>query len=197
MSRGFFLVTAAVGVAVIAACTTDYQKGLDDPNYGAPNALAGQQPPPASQQLGAVEGTSSSSGGATTTAAEPLCQSTGGALIDGGACSTSFATAVLPALVAGGCDAVGCHGGPSPANQPKIDGKDPLATYTAFAQYKATNGKPYIDPCSIDPNDSVIAFNIDPAAPAASKGTEMPPSAGLAAAVTTVTTWVKCGAPNN
>src|SRR5687768_4914673 len=44
-------VVAAFVAAVTVACTTDYQKGLDDPNFGGPNALAGQKQPGATTEV--------------------------------------------------------------------------------------------------------------------------------------------------
>jgi hypothetical protein len=119
-----------------------------------------------------------------------------GTLVDGGACSVSWSKDILTGFVAPACATTSCHGASA---TPVINTSDPNATYTAFAQYVGSTGKPYIDPCSINPDDSEIAFNFDPAADATKKGQLMPQGSatGVPALVAPVTTWVKCGAPNN
>src|SRR4051812_18963404 len=81
-----------VVVALVAACTTDYQKGLDDPAYAGPNALADQQPPGASiDQPGSSGGAASSSG----SAAAPKC---GTAATPPAGCTITFKTEIVAAL---------------------------------------------------------------------------------------------------
>src|SRR6184192_999077 len=51
--RVWFVLLASlglVGALSIFGCTTDYQKNLDDPSFGAPNALAGQKQPGSSTE---------------------------------------------------------------------------------------------------------------------------------------------------
>lgn len=169
-----------------AACTTDYQKGLHDPNFGAPNALAGQkQPGPSSEVV--------SDGGAGS--GTPECVKAGGTLVEGGACRVSF-KAILASFKAANCQTAGsCHGGTTPPNQPRIDPDDPNGTWAEFASFKLSNGKLYINPCSTDPAQSTIGCNVNAAAPC---GAVMPPGVGLPAnIVADIDTWLTCGAPNN
>ncbi len=192
MRARHLLALAACGaaLAVASACTTDYQKGLDDPNYGTPNALAGQkQPGPTSETL------SDAGGGGTGATAQPACVQAGGALVDGGACAVSFKT-ILAAFKAANCQTAGsCHGGATPPNQPRINPDDAPGMWAEFTTFKLSNGKLYVNPCSTDPTQSTIGCNVNAAA---SCGAVMPPGAGLAAnVVTDIDTWLKCGAPNN
>ncbi len=187
------------GTAAIAACTTDYQKGADDPNYGAPNALAGQQQPPSSQDLvsgntgGGSEGGASSSGGGSV-----ACVKAGGTLLgDAGPCTVSFKTDVLGAFGAASpqCSLPSCHGGATPPNPPRIDPGDPTGMYTEFAGFKLSNGAAYINPCSTDPTKAGIECNV---AAQNGCGAHMPQGGQLAAdAITKIDTWLKCGSPNN
>lgn len=192
--RGHFTMGACIcsaGLAVAAACTTDYQKGLEDPNFGAPNALAGQkQPGPTSEVTNPGGGAGGGAG------AQPACVTAGGTLVgDAGACAVSFKS-ILAAFKAANCQTAGsCHGGTSPPNQPRIDPDDPNGMWAEFAGFKLSNGKLYINPCSTDPAQSTIGCNVNAAA---SCGALMPPGGGLPAnVVADIDTWLKCGAPNN
>ena len=184
-----YLCAASIGALLFAACTTDYQKGLEDPNFGGPNALAGQkQPGPTSEVVS--DGGTSSGGGAT-----PECVKAGGALVDGGACAVSFKT-ILAAFKAANCQTAGaCHGGATPPNQPRIDPDDPNGMWAEFASFKLSNGAVYINPCSTAPAQSTLGCNVNPAATC---GSLMPAGVGLPAnVVADIDTWLKCGAPNN
>jgi hypothetical protein len=184
------LAAGSIALAAVVACTTSYQKGADDPNYGAPNALAGQQQPGPSSQADDDDQTGS---GSTVT---PECVKAGGALVDAGTCAVSFTSNILPAFKTATCQTVGsCHGGTSPITPPRIEPDDPAGTWNALATFKLSNGKLYINPCSVDPAESAIACNVNSAAPC---GSLMPAGIGLPAdVVTSIETWVKCGAPNN
>lgn len=183
-----YLCAASIGVLLVAACTTDYQKGLEDPNFGGPNALAGQKQPGPTSEVVSDGGTSSGGGAA------PECVKAGGALVDGGACAVSFKT-ILAAFKTANCQTAGCHGGATPQNLPRIDPDDPNGMWAEFASFKLSNGKVYINPCSTDPAQSTIGCNVNLAA---SCGSVMPPGVGLPAnVVTDIETWLKCGAPNN
>jgi hypothetical protein len=191
MRRHSFLASStflAVAAAIVIACTTDYQKGLEDPRYGVPNALAGYQQPGPSSAKG---GNSGGDGPGT-----PECVKAGGALVDGGPCTVSFKDVILPAFQAANCQTAGsCHGGESPPNQPRIDPADGPGMWAEFAAFKLSNGKVYINPCSTDPTASTISCNVNKAA---SCGSVMPPGLGLSADVVgKIDTWLKCGAPNN
>jgi hypothetical protein len=188
----FVCITSIVGlsVALVAACTTDYQKGLEDPRFGAPNALVGEKQPGPSSEVASDNGTGGAASGT------PDCVRAGGALVDGGACAISFKTNILDAFKAANCQTVGlCHGGPTPPNQPRIDPDDAPGTWAGFTNFKITSGTIYVNPCSTDPAQSTIACNVNSAAPC---GSLMPAGAGLPAnVVADIETWLKCGAPNN
>jgi len=176
-----------VGIASTSGgCTTDYQLGLEDPKFGAPNALAGQKQPGPSSQSGAD---------GTPAGGTPECVKSGGALLDGGVCAVSFKTDILTAFQTANCQTTSCHGGASPPNQPRIDPADAPGMWAEFAAFKISNGIPYINPCSIDPTKSSMGCNVNTAAPC---GSLMPPALGLPPdVVTKIDTWLKCGSPNN
>lgn len=182
----FAVVTTSL---VFVACTTDYQMGLEDPKFGAPNALAGQKQPGPSSATGTDDG---KPGGGSS----PECVKAGGALVDGGPCTVSFKTDILGAFKAANCQTAGsCHGGATPPNQPRINPDDAPTTWNDFAAFKLSNGTAYINPCSTDPTKSTIACNVNKTAPC---GSVMPPGLGLSAdVVTKIETWLKCGSPNN
>lgn len=187
-----FMVLAGCVLAASVACTTDYQKGLEDPNFGLPNALAGQkQPGPSS----AVAEPASTSGTATVAG----CVKAGQAQLDGGACTVSFKTDVLGAFATATCDRAGCHGGQTPPSEPRIAPAEPEVMWNLFANFKLTNGKFYVNPCSTEPTQSTIAANVNAAAPPAERGVLMPlGGTGLATdVVQKIEAWVKCGSPNN
>lgn len=185
---------ASVGVVVlaagfVAACMTDYQKGLDDPRYGSPNALDKQtQPGPSSEALSDRDDPGGSEDG-------PLCVRNGGTLVEGGDCEVSFSQDVLTAFGNSGCHQAPCHGGLNPQNLPRIDPGEPDAMWKEFGSFTLSNGKPYINPCSTDPAESTIACNVSATGTC---GTMMPQGIGLPAdVVTMIETWLACGAPNN
>lgn len=181
----YALSVVGAAVAALAACTTDYQKGLEDPRYGGPNALAGQEQP----------GPSSQTSGGSSATKTPECVAAGGKLLDAGTCTVSFKTDILAAFRAANCQTTGsCHGGASPPNLPRIEPDDPNM-WAEFAAFKLTNGTPYTNPCSTDKTKASIACNVNKAAPC---GSVMPPGIGLSAdVVTKIETWLACGSPNN
>ncbi len=181
------MVFAATG----AACVTEYQKGAGDPNFGAPNSLAGQKQPGPSSEVTSGEGGAPSSG----SGAMPECVRAGGKLAEPTNCTVSFKT-ILAAFKAANCQTTGtCHGGASPPNQPRIDPDDPAAMWLELSAFKLSNGKFYINPCSTNPTDSSIGCNVNLSAPC---GSVMPPGLGLTPAVIAdIDTWLKCGSPNN
>jgi hypothetical protein len=183
------LVALALSLAWFVACTTDYQQGKEDPDFGDPNALANQKQPGPTSESTVTTG---------STATTPECVRTGGALVEAGACTTSFKGNVLAAFLSAGCSAVGCHGGTTPASQPRIDPNDGPGTWAVFAAFKLTNGKILINPCSTDPATSALGANLNPNAPAADRGVLMPPGVvGLPGAIPTIEAWQRCGSPNN
>lgn len=181
----------SVGLVFLAACTTDYQKGLGDPNFGDPNALVGKRPPGPTSDNTTVDG-----GIGTASPDSPLCLKSGGALVDAGPCSISFKADILGDFRAATCQTVGsCHGGVSPTYPPRVDPDDGPKMWETFAAFKLTNGQPYINPCSTNPTDSAMLCNLNSKA---SCGEVMPlgntyPAESLAK----IETWLKCGAPNN
>jgi hypothetical protein len=117
--------------------------------------------------------------------------------IDAGACSVSYSTQIWTKMVSTWhCTDSSCHGGTS--YQPQLDTSD--NAYSNMMAYKIT-GKPYINPCSIDPDASAFVCNISN--PFCGQG-QMPfPNATLGSGpmsssdLNLVTTWVQCGAPKN
>jgi hypothetical protein len=111
----------------------------------------------------------------------------------------SWSKDIYPSMQANGpwqCTSSSCHGGP---DTPPMSGTDPTATYNTLKGYKNTVGNPngltYIDPAQQDPTKSTIVCNL-----ARSCGQAMPNPPGVpltCAQLTTVTTWVRCGSPNN
>lgn len=180
------------GVLAIAACTTDYQLGKGDPNYGAPNALAGQRPPGPTVDFEAEGGTDP-----TAVGSKPKCVVAGGTQPDAGMCTVSFASDVLKIYGTAGCSDVNCHGGATPRNEPRIEPSDGPAMWQEFQAFTLSNGKPYLDPCSTDPTQSTMTCNLA-AGPPTLCGTHMPQGGQIAPAdITKIETWLKCGAPNN
>lgn len=188
---------ASTVVAVLSACTTDYQKGLDDVNYGPPNALAGTKTPGGSDEFvtggdgGVVTG--SSSGGT-----QPLCQKNGGTpLGDAGTCAVSFKTDILGILGNAGCaQSSDCHGGTNPKYQPRIEPSDGPGTWAVLAGFQLSDGKPYINPCSTDKTKAGMGCNL---ASTGVCGTKMPLGGTPVAAgdLAKIETWLGCGSPNN
>lgn len=187
--------SSAVGAFVmltawLAACVTDYQKGLDDPNYGGPNALAGKEPP------GPTLATSESD----AASGSPLCVRAGGQLVaDAGACDVSFSKDVLGAFsrATPTCTQPVCHGGPTPLNQPRVDTADGPGTWARFTQFQLDD-KFYVNPCATDPTASGMLCNLLSADDPGACGVHMPQSGQLAADdLAIVEKWLKCGAPNN
>lgn len=187
--------SSALAAAFVAACTTDYQKGLDDPLFGSPNALADQKPPGGSTDFVIDDG------GVVTpsTGASVLCVKNGGTLVanDGGACAVSFKTDVLAILGTAGCATTSdCHGGANPKYQPRIEPSDGPTTWATLAAFQLSDGKPYINPCSTDKAQAGLACNLSATGTC---GTKMPLGGGQvsAADVTKIETWLGCGSPNN
>jgi hypothetical protein len=185
-------VALASTVLVVGACTTDYQQGKGDPNYGGPNALAGQRPPGAT-----IDNQADGGPGGTAVGSKPRCVTAGGTQADAGACKVSFATEILSAFGNAGCASPNCHGGVTPRNEPRIEPSDGPAMWQEFQNFTLSNGKPYINPCSTDPATSTISCNLA-AGPPALCGAHMPQGGQLTPAdITKIEDWLKCGSPNN
>lgn len=163
------------GLLALAACVTDYQRGVEDPPYGTPAAL-----PPSGGSTPGVD-----SGGTT-----PQCAPEAGA----GTCAVTFRS-ILESFRTAQCSAASsCHGGATP---PRINPDDAAATYAALTSYTiVSNGKPYVNPCSTNPADSSIICNLS----ATSCGVAMPqgaPGTFDPAKLSDIQTWIGCGSPNN
>jgi len=185
----FTVASVALG---IGACTTDYQQGKGDPSYGGPNALAGQRPPGATVDNVAADGGASSG---ATPSSKPKCVTAGGTLADGGTCAVTFSKDVLGAFGTAGCANPNCHGGVVPRNEPRIEPSDAPAMWQEFQAFTISNGKPYINPCSTDDKQSMMACNLYASSAC---GVHMPTTGQLTPdVITTIETWLKCGAPNN
>lgn len=188
-SRTSLALLVVGGVAAIA-CTTDYQKGVDDPSFGAPEALKDRKPPGRSSDLGGGGGDGGGGGGDD----QPACVVAGGAIVDGGACAVTFAD-VLATFDQAGCGNAGCHNAGSIYDPQPIDTSNPDATYALLTKFKLSNGTPYVNPCSVDPAESSIYCNLDTLATC---GTRMPSASTFRAdLLSIVETWVKCGAPKD
>lgn len=182
-------------VGSIVACTTDYQKGLDDPLYGPPNALEGKKSPG-----GTIDFLASGEGGSTAvpggTATKIACVANGGTQLDGGACTVSFKTEVLAILGTNNCAASSdCHGGAAPKYKPRIEPSDGPLTWAEFAAFQV-GATPYINPCSTDKAQGSLLCNLQATGTC---GTKMPYLAGQVsdADLKKIETWLACGSPNN
>jgi hypothetical protein len=201
------LLLGSLGYGTVLACSNYVPP--DVATYGPPNGLTGKSPDaPENDGDGGGGGddagtTTTSEGG--TTATTFLCQSSGGTIVDGGACAVSFATQIFPMMQAGGslnCGGTtnGCHGS-SAAVAPKLDATMTAAGYYAvYANYaQVDNGnKPYFDPCSTDPTQSDFVCNTLAATATGECGSSMPlGSPATSADQALIAQWVACGAPFN
>lgn len=186
--------SVAAAVVAVGACTTDYQQGKGDPNFGGPNALAGQRPPGATSDNLADGGASSG----TAVGSKPKCVTAGGTQVDAGTCAVSFSKDVLGAFGTADCANPNCHGGATPRNEPRIEPSDPAAMWQEFQAFTISTGKPYINPCSTDDKQSQMGCNLYAGGTPGACGVHMPSTGQIPAdVVTKVETWLKCGAPNN
>lgn len=164
--------------AIVLACTTDYQKGVDDPNYGGPNALSNTKAPPAFGSTATGDSDAGSSGLKCGTAVTP-----------DPACTVSFKDKILPTLTAT-CVGSSCHTTTDP-----IITADAKTTYDNFVKFATSVNKFYINPCSKDDTQSIFACNLEGATGC---GVKMPLSGTYdAAKIADIRTWLKCGSPNN
>lgn len=177
----------AVGVAAAsAACTAE----VSDPRYGPPGGLRNSQlPAPGSTTTGTGTGTAPPAGsgdGGTTTPAT---------------CTVSFKTDIYPMMTDQGpwkCSNSACHGTQA-GTPPFIDPASATNAYTNLAKDTSAGGKPFINANSTDPTASGFLCCL-----AGTCGAAMPvPGGGGGATAATqaqtdkVSTWLKCGAPNN
>jgi hypothetical protein len=170
------LVLALATLLGIPACDLE-----TDTNYGPHSGLSKTNlpnPPP-------VEGGSTDGG--------LLC----GTPVDAGTCAVSYSTQIWANMqTTWHCSDAMCHGGTS--YQPQLDSAGDA--YMNLMAYMIAS-KPYINPCSTDPDASAFLCNIQN--PFCGEA-QMPfPNNTLgsgpmsAGDVSLVQTWVACGAPNN
>jgi len=176
----FGLVVAAAAGAVFLACDlepdTHYgpHAGLNKSNLPTP-------PPPDGSTTGGDGGVA--------------C----GTPVDAGPCSVSFQTDIWGKMsTTWHCSDAKCHGGTS--YQPQLDTSDDA--YNNMMNYKVGGTRPYINPCSTDPDASAFVCNV--ATSGFCGSAEMPfpdntlgsgPMSGSDQQL--VQTWVQCGAPKN
>jgi hypothetical protein len=172
------VLTAQAALAVAAVNCSE----PEPPRLGGPNSLEGKEHPRPSS---AEEGNKG----------EGICGEAGGA-INGGPCAVSFAKDIMPLLTgtAWGCAGASCH-----VSIPPVITTNAQDTWDALRR-KTTAGKPYINPCSVDPAASSFECNLlatgacgskmpPPSAPAATQPTE--------AEIKKVRDWIVCGSPFN
>ncbi len=132
--------------------------------------------------------------------ASPVVDAGPAPAVDASPCAVSWSTQIFVSMTATGkwkCGDSSCHGG---FQSPKVT-TDPRATYAAFAAFTMTPPAPaipFVLAGSTTPGQSGIECNLSSAA----CGAEMPLTqtgahALTASDVTTLDTWVRCGAPNN
>jgi hypothetical protein len=187
------------GILLVGACTTDYQLGQGDPNFGGPNALAGKRPPGATNETSNEAGAGSTSGASST----PACVAAGGTLAgssapDGGTCAVSFSKEILAAFGLANCATAACHLGSTPRNPPQIEPSDGPGTWKILQGFTGSAGLPYINPCSTDDTKAAMGANMLPDPGPAKGGVHMPQGAQLPQGdIDKINIWLKCGSPNN
>ena len=169
----------------------------DETRYGGPSGLSGRKVPP-------IPGESSATANPAGTAG--LCDSTGQSTNEGGTCDVSWTNDIYPKMLPTGvwqCANTACHGptgssGVGP-NEPTIDGTDPAKAYASLVVYKIDNTNPYINGCSMDPTASDMPATLkgDKSSQMPTQGTGVSPANATAADITTLETWLACGAPLN
>jgi len=110
-----------------------------------------------------------------------------------GPCAVSFATDILPQLVALRCTNAACHGGTNPPNPPSIDVSTPSTTYASLTSFVLSDGQPYVVSGVTRPDLQGIHCNL-----AGTCGMPMPlGGAASSAQLRLVDIWLTCGAPDN
>jgi hypothetical protein len=171
--------------ALVAACGSDVE-----PRYGPPGGLENAKfPTPTSTttSTGTDGGTPPPSDAGVTDGSTPQ------------SCTVKFSTDIFPKMQPNGnwkCSTAGCHN----VTNPIIDQNNAGTAYTSLTGYTIVGtGKPYVNPNSTDPAQSTIVCNMTTPSTC---GAELMPKAGTGtpattAEMTTITTWLQCGAPNN
>lgn len=187
VSAARFVAVASLLATGAAACYADYARGLDDPQYGAPNSLQGEQPPGPGIAGGGGGGGDGGAGGSAPLAC--------GEAVDGGSCTVKYGERIAPLLAATGplkCASGGtCHGASQTPIMAPQGGGDPTPKSIYDSLLRNPNGKPYINGCSYDPAESTFWSQ-------SLLGHESAVRFTLAGADRTdFETWLKCGAPEN
>ncbi len=177
-----------LGVLGLAfGCAAGWAFGCDletNTHYGPHSGLSkGNLPTPPAPSLDAGD-------------AAALCNGQGP--IDSGTCAVSYSKDIWPMMSAAGtwkCADAKCHGGTS--YTPQI--ADPDEAYLTLTSYMI-GGKPYFNPCSTSSTDSSFLCNVQ----GSCGSLQMPAQDNTLATgpmsptdMTTVQTWVECGAPKN
>jgi hypothetical protein len=177
------LTLGAVAIALLWACGS-----TEEVKFGGPNALSKDKGPPTPGPGGGI-----GDGGLSAEASS--CKPAGD-----GSCSVKWSTDLIPLFGEDGgwgCSKGGsCHGGVA---APFVNNNDPRQAYDQLRAYTVIRGptRPYINPCSLDPNDSTFLCNMAPPGPNAC-GSPMPKGApSLPADLQKLETWIRCGSPNN
>ena len=175
--------------ATVVACTSG-----DDflPTYGNANGLQGMSP---GKTAAALADDAGGAGGC-------VAGSTPDLYIDAGTCTVSFSKDIegyITSPTEWNCTNSSCHG--AGAQMPPIVG-NAAVDYPVLVAYETGFLRPYINPCSTDPGASSITCNIDPTMNSCDGQLVMPETVGgnhqaTQAQLDTVSTWLKCGAPNN
>jgi hypothetical protein len=182
--------------AALVACGSDVET-----LYGPPGGLRNAElpPPPSSTATTPPAGDSGTppvadSGTSTSDGGEAGASNDGAAAAN---CTVSFSTQIYPKMQPAGtwqCSAGTCHGG---TTMPVMDGTSATNTYTALAAYMI-NALPYVNPASTALTGSSFDCNLRGTCGSA----QMPQTTNgatqaSAADLTTLDTWIMCGAPNN
>lgn len=180
-----FVALASLLTTGAAACYADYARGRDDPSYGAPNSLQGEQPPGPG-----IAGGGGGGDGGTGESAPLAC----GDAVDGGACTVKYGERIAPLMAAAGplkCASTSCHGGSQTPIMAPQAGEDATPKSIYDSMLRNANGKPYLNGCSYDPNASTFwaqSLLLHEGAGRFTLG---------GADRTDFEAWLKCGAPEN
>ena len=81
---------------------------------------------------------------------------------------------------------------------PELDNNDPSKMYATLNVFIGIRGKPYINPCSQNLDDSTFRCNLNPFGSPDVCGSAMPKGGVvLPGDMQKLETWIKCGSPNN
>jgi len=201
--HSLLLVMMVAAGALPAACG-----GETDTRYGPPDGLVGRQAPQptattttttplADGGTGMMPGNDSGSSGSSGSSSGGSVSSSGGAETGTGSCAVSWTNDVFPMLEStgsGACGGATCHA--NGAQAPTILDGNAAGTYNSLKGYTIINGKPYIAPGDTNIADSTMDCDLVTGTCGANR---MPLAPGVlsTAQLTTIDTWVKCGAPQN